>query len=81
MSGHFVDSLDKLRRDVQYTSGVPSVSDSVVKVIDGFRLQPLYQGLEARIRNSRKNPNLGKLVDIAQAKIQMTRVALDQAGR
>ena len=40
-----------------------------------------FEGLEARIRNGRKNPGLDKLVDVAQAEIQRTRVAIDAAGK
>ena len=57
VSGHFVDVLDKLRRILKHT-GTPAVVDSAGNIIDGFCLQLLYQGLEARIRNSRRNPNL-----------------------
>ena len=65
VSGHFVDVLDKLRRSIHHSSGISTMIDEARKVIDGFRLQSLYQGLEARLWNSRRNPNLSKLVDVA----------------
>ena len=57
------------------------VTDSQGDMIDGIRLQSLYQGLEARIRNSRKNPRLSRMIDEAQAEIQRTREASDKAGQ
>ena len=50
-------------------------------MIDGFRLQSLYQDLEARKRNNRKNPGMGKMIDEAEAEIQRTREAIDKAGQ
>ena len=77
VSGHFVDVLDKLRLIVEHSLSMPSVTDSLGITIDRFRLQSLYQGLEFWIRNSRKDPNLGKLVEVAQAEIQKTK-AIDK---
>ena len=79
-SGRFVDVLDKLRRIIKITSGLTAVIDSAGNVIDGFRLQSLYQWLEALISKSRRNPNLGKLVDIALAETHRTRMETDQVG-
>ena len=56
------------------------VADAQGNTNDGFCLQFLYQGLKARIRNSRKKPGLGKLVHMAQAEIQRALLAIDAAG-
>ena len=53
LSGHFVDVLDRLRRIIEHSSGISTLTDAAGNFIDGFRLQLLYQGLEARIRNIR----------------------------
>ena len=80
--GTFCQRVDKLRRIVKHTAVILSVRDSLSNVIDWFWLQSSYQGLEARIRNSKKkNPNMGKLVNIAQAEVQRTPEAIDRAGR
>ena len=50
-------------------------------MIDGFRLQSLYQGLEACVCNSRKSPGIGKLVDTTQVEVWRNREAIDKAGR
>ena len=50
VSVHFVEGLDKLRRLINDTNGIC--------------IQALYQGLEAQKRNVRKNPALGKLVEV-----------------
>ena len=76
---HFIDVLDKLRRINKHSKGIAIVTDVQEKTVDGLRLQSFYQDLEARMRNSRKNPGLGKLVDVAQADIQCTREAIDSA--
>ena len=55
------------------------MTDSHGNTLDGFRLQSLYQGLETRICDSRKNPGLGKLVNAAQVENQRTREAIDKA--
>ena len=80
VSGHFVDVLDKLRRIVKHSNGSPSMVDAYGNNVDGTFIPELYQGLEARTRNSRENPALGKLVDVIQAVIQRTREALDKVS-
>ena len=79
MSGHLVDVLGKFRLIIKHTNSIPAVVDAHSKNVDGFQFQALNQGLEKQIRNSRKIPALGKLVDVAQADIQRTREAIDKA--
>ena len=79
--GNFVDMLDKLCPITKHIIVIPIVVDAHGNNVDGIRLQALYQGLEARIRNNSKNPVLGKLVGVAQAEIQRTRESIDKAGR
>ena len=61
--------------------GIPKVVDGHGNNVDEIWLQALYQGLDACIRKSSKNPVLGKLVGVAQAEIQRTRESIDKAGR
>ena len=75
-----MDVLDKLHRIIKHSIGLPSLVDAYGKSVDGIRIQELYQGLEARIGNGRKNPALEKLVDVAQVEIQRTRENLHKAG-
>ena len=76
-----MDVLDKLRRINKHCKGIVFVADAQRNTIDGFRLQSLYQVLEARIRSSRKNTRLDKLVDMVQVEIQRTREAIDAAEK
>ena len=47
VSGRFVDVLDKLRRIIKHTKGVPSITNSQENTVDGFQVQASKQGLEA----------------------------------
>ena len=68
---------NKRNSETKHTARVPLVT--YPQYVNRIRLNSLYQGLEARIRKSRENPNLFKLVHLAQAKIQRTREAIDNA--
>ena len=69
MTPQIIPSPKKRNPKVKHSKGIVLVTDSQGNAIDSFRPQFFYQGLEARIRNSRKNPGFGTLDDAAQAEI------------
>ena len=75
-----MDVLEKLSRINKNFKCIILVANAQRNTIDGFRKQSLYQGFAARIRNSRKNTRLDKIVDVVQAEIQRTREAIEAAG-
>ena len=80
MSGRFFDVLDKLRRIVKHTKGVPSVADVQENTIGGFRERALYLGSKPEYEIAGIQA-LGKSVVTAQAEIQGTWEATDREGR